>query len=148
MSVTIEQIEAEHKKLAEMIATLKASQPSLLLLPESSIELRPGEHYAGILLGDDSQPHQHIVLLPGEIEEADFQKAKEFAAQAGGELPTRREQSLLFANLKQHFQAAWYWSGEEHSASRAWGQYFLHGNQYYGNKSYEARARAVRRFPL
>lgn len=66
--------------------------------------MKTGEQYAGILLGKDGTPDQHIFLLPGEAESIKWQAAKDWAASAGGDLPTRREQSLLFANLKEAFQ--------------------------------------------
>lgn len=109
--------------------------------------LKAGEQYAGIILGKDGQPDHHLVLLPGEAEGVSWAKAKEFAKKAGGELPTRREQSLLFANLKECFQPRWYWSNEEHASDStcAWTQNFNYGYQYYDRKSDEHRARAIRR---
>jgi hypothetical protein len=109
--------------------------------------LKAGELYAGLILGKDGQSDHHLVLLPGEAESVTWAKAKEFAKKAGGELPTRREQSLLFANLKQHFQPRWYWSSEEHASDStfAWVQYFSYGFQISNLKSSENRARAIRR---
>jgi Protein of unknown function (DUF1566) len=46
------------------------------------------------------------------------------------------------------FDEAWYWSSSQSSAGGAWGQDFNNGNQDSDDKSFEARARAVRRFPL
>ncbi|MGV7210461.1 DUF1566 domain-containing protein [Oxalobacteraceae bacterium A2-2] len=113
-----------------------------------SESLRPGELYAGLLLGMGTQPNQHIFLLPGSAgKKLTWHEAKEWAAKAGGELPTRREQSLLFANLQEAFQPAWYWSGEQHETfpEHAWGHNFLNGLQG-GDHVYSiARARAVRR---
>lgn len=109
--------------------------------------LKKGEHYAGIILGKDGDPDHHLILLPSEAESVNLEAAKKFAAKAGGELPTRREQSLLYTNLKEQFQERWYWSGEQHAADSgcAWGQDFSNGNQVYNLKSYAGRARAVRR---
>ena len=81
--------------------------------------LKPEEHYAGIILGKDGEPDHHLILLAGEAESVNWAQAKDFAAKAGGELPTRREQSLLFANLKEQFQPRWYWSGEQHASYSA-----------------------------
>ena len=127
----------------------------------AGIELQPGERYAGVLLNEDGTPSHHVVLLPGDAEDVTWQAALDWAKQAGGELPNRREQSLLFANgelpnrreqsllfanAKSAFEAAWYWSGEAHEdGSYAWGQDFNGGGQGYDHKSYEGRARAVRR---
>ncbi len=109
--------------------------------------LKPGEQYAGIILGQDGEPDHHLILLPGQATNVKWDAAREFAQNAGGELPTRREQALLFANLKGEFEPRWYWSGEQHAARSdfAWLQYFLNGYQYSTHKSYEGRARAVRR---
>lgn len=107
--------------------------------------LKAGEHYAGIILGKDCEPDHHLILLPDDAESVTWEKAKEFAVKAGGELPTRREQSLLFANLKEQFQPRWYWSGEQHVSDYAWIQYFGHGCQGGYRKGYDYRVRAVRR---
>ena len=112
--------------------------------------LKPEEHYAGIILGKDGEPDHHLILLAGEAESVKWAQAKDFAAKAGGELPTRREQSLLFANLKEQFQPRWYWSGEQHASDSdcAWIQNFYDGSQYDNHKNYDYRARAVRRLVI
>lgn len=111
--------------------------------------LKKGEHYAGILLGKNGEPDQHIILLPGQAAGLTFQQAQEFAAKAGGELPTRREQALLFANLKEEFEASWYWSGEQPADTRfAWFQSFGIGVQNDYCTYDTCRARAVRRITI
>lgn len=122
---------------------LKSLQTAAIPLPI----LKEGERWAGILLNADGTPSHHVILLPGEAESVTWAQAKKWAKKAGGELPTRREQSLLFANLKDQFQSAWYWSGEPHAAHAdyAWLQVFGYGTQSYGHKGYDFRARAVRR---
>lgn len=112
--------------------------------------LKKGEKYAGIITGKDGAPDHHLILLPGEAEGATFAGAQEFAKLAGGDLPTRREQSLLFANCKEEFQPRWYWSGEQHATDSdyAWVQHFNHGFQHLWLKVYGYRARAVRRIPI
>lgn len=109
--------------------------------------LKNGECYAGIILGKDGASDHHLILLPGQATDVTFQQAKEFAAKAGGELPTRREQSLLFANLKEEFEERAYWSGAQRASGSdfAWYQNFGNGSQFYGHMSSELRARAVRR---
>ena len=111
--------------------------------------LKKGELYAGIILGKDGEPDYHLILLPGEAESVNWKDAKKFAVKAGGELPTRSEQSLLYTNLKEEFQERWYWSGEQHASysDYSWYQYFVNGYQYCDRKgnSYYYRARAVRR---
>ena len=107
-----------------------------------------GGIYAGISRGVDGAPDEHLVLLPGEAVDVNWGAAGAFAASVGGELPTRAEQALLFASLKDQFEPRWYWSGEQAGPSFAWGQNFLNGNQLNDNRSYEGRARAVRRLPI
>ena len=107
-----------------------------------------GGIYAGISRGVNGAPDQHLVLLPGEGDDVDWEAAGAFAASVGGELPTRAEQALLFANLKDQFKPSWYWSCEQAGPSTAWLQGFYYGNQYDGYRSYEGRARAVRRLPI
>ena len=107
-----------------------------------------GGIYAGISCGVDGAPDQHLVLLSGDADDVDWEAAGAFAASVGGELPTRAEQALLFANLKDQFEPRWYWSGEQAGPSLAWGQGFFSGGQFSGSRSYEGRARAVRRLPI
>lgn len=111
-------------------------------------ELVKGEVYAGILL-QDSKPAHHLVLLPGETK-AKWNEAIAWAKKQGGELPTRKEQALLFANAAEHFQQNWYWSGEQYAgnADCAWGQDFGNGYQDYFHESGVYTARAVRRAPI
>ncbi|MYM25749.1 DUF1566 domain-containing protein [Duganella sp. FT135W] len=112
--------------------------------------LREGELYAGLILGKDGEPDYHLFLLPNKAEGLAWDKAKAFAAAAGGELPTRREQSMLFANLKEEFEPRWYWSGEQHASnpSDAWSQGFYDGSQIYYHKDNEGRVRVVRRLVI
>ena len=113
--ITLEDIKAEQTKIAEMIAAFeKQSEDSVLFFPEITINLQPGEQYAGIIIGKDGEPSYHLILLPEQHECTTWKKASEWAKQQGGSLPTRREQSLLFANLKDQFEKDWYWSNETH----------------------------------
>ena len=112
--------------------------------------LGDGELYAGLILGKDGMPDHHLVLLPGEAEEVSWAAARDWAASAGGELPTRRELALLYANLREHFQRVWYWSCEpqEPRAQLVWGQNFTSGIQTMYGRPFRGRARAVRRLPI
>eukprot|EP01133_Synstelium_polycarpum_P018282 gene18282-21875_t len=109
-----------------------------------------GGIYAGITRGVDGGPDQHLVLVEGEGVDLSWSAAGAWAESVGGSLPTRAEQALLFANLKDQFKSDWYWSGEQYgpSSSYAWLQHFYGGYQGYGLLSYEGRARAVRRLPI
>jgi hypothetical protein len=114
--------------------------------------LKPGEHYAGIILGKNGDPDHHVILLPAKDDKSmNWKTAQDMAKKAGGVLPSRREQSLLFANCKEEFKPDWYWSGEEYAqtTAAAWCQNFNYGIQglIYKDGSY-CRARAVRRLVI
>lgn len=121
-----------------------AAAPQTITLPI----LADGEAYAGLILNEDGTPAHHVILLAGDGGNLTFKQAQKFAADAGGELPTRREQSLLFANCKPHFKADWYWSGELDGSEYAWCQYFGYGFQDSNDLNGKLRARAVRRLPI
>lgn len=114
-------------------------------------ELNEGEINAGLMMGLDGKPTHWVILLPGDKDDGNWQEAADWAKEKGGELPTRNEQSLLFANTKPEFKRDWYWSCETHAAESewAWYQFFGNGNQRYGRKSDDScRARAVRRISV
>lgn len=151
MTITLESIKAEHNKVAEMIAAFEAQAATAYHPPEATIDLRPGEHYAGIIVGKDGEPSHHVILMAEQpTDNLNWEAALDWAKRIGGELPTRREQALLYANCKEQFEGTWYWSSEQHAAhsASAWFQYFAHGDQSYHYKSGELRARAVRRLTL
>jgi hypothetical protein len=113
--------------------------------------LKTDEIYAGLILGKDGQPDYHLALLPAKSDkDLNWNDAMAWAKTTGGDLPTRREQSLLFANSKEHFESRWYWSNAQHAdySDYAWLQDFGTGVQDDGHESGEARARAVRRFSI
>lgn len=150
-AVTIEMIQAKQTELAAMIAQLQATPTQIsttIYIEEETFDLAPGEHYAGAALDANGQHMHHLVLMAAKPEEnLTWPAALEWAEEAGGALPTRQEQALLFANCKPHLAPSWHWSCEEHEteASYAWSCDFYGGNQYYGRKSYEGGAVAVRR---
>ena len=148
MSITIEEIKAAQAKVNEMIAAYESEAATSYGAPEANIILKPGEHYAGLLLDDKGNPSHHLILLPGEADDITWSNAQAWARGQGGELPTRREQSLLFANLKGEFQPAWHWSCEANGNASAWIQDFNYGNQIYYYQVNELRARAVRRLSI
>jgi len=147
-TITLDDIKATQNRLAEMIASLEAQQQARTFdIPASSIGLQPGEHYAGIVLGHNDEPSYHLILLPGEAESVTHDAALKWAEEARGELPNRREQALLYANLKSEFAEAWYWSSVLHESDPdyAWCQYFDDGYQGSLDRGSLLRARAVRR---
>ena len=151
-TVTLDAIEAEHQRIGQLIEQFKQqSATAVYHFPEALITLQPGEDYAGLIIGKDGEPSYHLVLLPGDENDIPWDKAMAWAGQQGVEfvasLPTRREQSLLFANLKEQFKERCYWSSEAHESASgyAWCQLFSNGYQYLYHEGYELRSRPVRR---
>lgn len=112
--------------------------------------LQEGELYAGLILGRQGEPDHHLILLPGRAADVSWPLAQDWAAARGGVLPTRRELALLFANLREEFDRAWYWSSEQHEtrAQLVWGQNFASGIQTVYGRPFRGNARAVRRVPI
>ncbi|MGS1116901.1 DUF1566 domain-containing protein [Castellaniella sp. UC4442_H9] len=149
-TVTLESIQAEQARVNGLIdAYVRQQAPTSYGIPQATIELAAGEQYAGIVLDDDGQPSHHLILLAGDEEDLNHENALAWAKGVGGDLPTRHEQSLLFANLRG-FQPAAYWSAETHAkeSSYAWSQSFSHGSQTYFRKNLRLRAVAVRRLVI
>ncbi|KVF35747.1 DUF1566 domain-containing protein [Burkholderia vietnamiensis] len=156
MTTTLAAIQAAQSKLADDHARINAMIDELKKLPRATeyrveavtIPLAAGERFAGPILDEDGALSHYLILLPGEAEDVTWDQAREWAEQQGGELPSRREQSLLFTNLQGEFESAWYWSGEPHESDSgwAWCQSFHDGDQYGYQQSNQLRARAVRRF--
>ena len=112
-------------------------------------KLADGEIYVGTI-GDALGNLHHVILLPGDNDDATHEAQIEWAKSIGGDLPSRIEQAMLWANHRDLFQKDWYWSNETHHAESgwAWNQNFLNGIQYYDTRNTELRARAVRRLPI
>jgi hypothetical protein len=128
-----------------VISVLKAAPPA----QTPTLEINPGERYAGLVLDAvTGLPSHHLVLLPGEAAGMSWEDASKWAKEQGGDLPTRQEQSLLFANLISEFQPEWYWSGEKASTGGAWYQGFYSGHQARISLGNELRVRAVRRLSV
>jgi hypothetical protein len=146
--ITLDAIKAAQEQLANMIAAYEATIPRIFAIPRVEIEINSGEHYAGIVLSETGAPSYHLILMSDQARDIQWDKAVEWVASIGGDLPTRSEQALLYANLKNKFDATLYWSREQYAAdtSRAWSQDFDGGGQDNDRTSYEGgRARAVRR---
>ena len=111
--------------------------------------MNEGETYIGFISDHKGEGH-HVILLPGDAEDLEWQQAVEWAEKQGGDLPTRVEQALLWANHQDQFKKDWYWSNETHrrESGWAWCQYFGNGHQDRYGKDCEFRARAVRRLPI
>lgn len=130
----------------------KIDSPNEIGLPPGIGESWMGGIYAGISRGESGDPDAHVVLLTNEPDkDLNWNDAVEWAKAIGdgARLPTRFESALLYANLHDQLNTdEWHWTGTLHSDSDAWSQLFHDGNQGDFSKSYEVRARAVRRFPL
>ena len=106
--------------------------------------------YAGVARGYNDELDGILEVLDEAPKSLAWEDAKKWAAEAGGRLPTRKEQALLFANVPELFKEEAYWSCEPFAGneSSAWFQNFTDGYQSYGLKASKLRARAVRRLPL
>lgn len=118
----------------------------------STFPLAEGEVYAGLSRDPDTGAWHHVVLLPAlPDKDLGWQAAIDWARSVGGELPTRWESALLYANCRQTIDLDyWYWTSTPFAGDEraAWGQSFDYGNQSYGHKAYTGRPRAVRRVPV
>ena len=149
MNIILQEIKEQQCKVAEMIAEfeantkLSAAFPITLNFPV----LHAGEQYVGAIVSANGAKREHIILLPGEIESANWQSAMEWAASIGGYLPDRCEMALLFSMMKDQFKPEWYWTCEQSAANPdfAWMQNFDSGHQDDNRKSVGYRAHAVRR---
>ncbi|AYQ38309.1 MULTISPECIES: DUF1566 domain-containing protein [Burkholderia cepacia complex] len=114
-------------------------------------QLAEGEIYVGIVANTAGELH-HVILLPGDNDDASWQAQVEWARSIGGDLPTRVEMLFLLENHRDQFQPDGYWSNQPDTdpgySGWAWFQYFTSGRQYYGLQGLELRARAVRRLPI
>ena len=128
---------------------------ALATLPALGAEY-DGGLFAGLITRKDGT-HVAVILLPAKTEEClTWDAATAWAAEAGGELPTRPIAALLYANAKGQFTPDWYWTadtldvdtGEQRHASCAWYCSFYDGDQTSNRKSYEGLARAVRCIPV
>ena len=149
MEVTLELVQAKQAELAQMIERLSTPNVAAklhLVFPEVDIELSEGERYAGPVLDDDGMVKHHLVLLAARPDvDLNWKAAQAWAEEAGGTLPDRQEQALLFANCKAALPQRWCWSSEAEGSSYAWCCLFSYGTQRYRGTSYEGCAVAVRR---
>lgn len=112
-------------------------------------KIAANEVNAGLIMGKHGAPSHWLIDVNAE-QEGSFAESLEFAKKNNLDLPTRREQSLLFANAADRFQKRWYWSKEEYAglSDSAWVQDFGYGGQGYDRKGTRGLARLVRRVPI
>lgn len=122
---------------------------TLAALPKVGETLATGT-FAGIITQQDGT-HVAVILLPNQAEDLTWQAAMDWAAEQGGQLPTRPIAAMLLANVNAKLQSAdWHWTNETqfNSASYAWYCTFYDGYQITIHKSYQGCAVAVRLIPL
>ncbi len=111
--------------------------------------LAAGEIYVGAS-GDQHGNLHHVILLPGDNEDATWQEQLDWAKSIGGDLPNKVELAMLWNTCRDQFQRDWYWSNQEWEMDpgSAWCQVFTNGYQYDTHEGALLRARAVRRLPI
>lgn len=115
-----------------------------------------GGIYAGTMRSVNGAPYDYYLIVhPEDRDPVNWQGALDWARGLSREdhkfdLPSRREQAVMFGNVPELFQKEWYWSGEQHAerSEYAWMQGFTVGSQGYGHQGGKDRARAVRRVPI
>ncbi|KVF49535.1 DUF1566 domain-containing protein [Burkholderia cenocepacia] len=126
---------------------MNAPTPTAVSVPQ----LAEGEIYVGIVTNTAGEQH-HVVLLPGDNDDASWQAQMEWAKSIGGDLPTRIEMIFLLENHRDEFEPDAYWSNQPDTdpgySGWAWSQFFHDGDQGSYRQATELRARAVRRLSI
>jgi hypothetical protein len=149
--ITLQDIKQKQDEIGAMIAAFESYKDEKISFPAITLSLEPGEKNAGLILGKDGESNYFLVLLPDIAADINWNDAVKWAKKLNSKhetsLPNRREQSLLFANLKDDFEERAYWSSEQHASysDSAWSQHFYNGGQSYWHKDLLFQARAVRR---
>jgi len=149
--ITLQEIKQKQDEIGAMIAAFESYKDEKISFPATTLSLEPGEKNAGLILGKDGEPDYFLILLPDTAADINWNDAVKWAKKLNSKhessLPNRREQSLLFANLKDDFEERAYWSSDQHASSSdcAWYQSFGSGYQNYWTKDDQFQARAVRR---
>lgn len=108
-----------------------------------------GETVSGANCDWDGQANTKA-LLADDTSHPAAEKAAAVSADGHSDfyLPSKRESALLYANLPDEFESAWYWTSTQRSASDAVTQCFGHGYQSSNSKDSTFRVRAVRRLTI
>ncbi|RQS29432.1 MULTISPECIES: DUF1566 domain-containing protein [unclassified Burkholderia] len=120
---------------------------SAIALPETAED----EIYVGIVANTAGELH-HVILLPGDNDDASWQAQMEWAQSIGGDLPTRIEMLFLLENHRGEFERDAYWTCQPDTdpgySGWAWCQSFYNGSPYDPGQYGRLRARAVRRLSI
>jgi hypothetical protein len=149
--ITLLEIKQKQDEIGAMIAAFESYKDEKISFPAITLSLEPGEKNAGLILGKDGETDYFLILLPDTATDINWNDAVKWAKKLNSKhetsLPNRREQSLLFANLKDDFEERAYWSSEQHASNSvcAWCQHFVIGSQNHWHKGLQLQARAVRR---
>ena len=148
-AITLETIKARQDELAAMIAAFNAAKATITI-PAATIELKPGEQYAGLVLKDDGTPSHHLVLLGALPDQRmTWQQAKDWVWSINGAQPTQHEAALIRVHCRNYIEPGGYWLDEsDRDPDYAWVYYFSTCGQYCIQKSRDAFAIAVRRIPI
>lgn len=105
--------------------------------------------FAGLVTLPDGT-HHAVVLLPARpAARLPWKQAMDWAARAGGRLPSRPIAALLYANACKTIEPDWYWTNETEGSSYAgYCDFYRGGTQGCTSRSAEGCAVAVRLIPL
>ena len=144
--VTLAAVKAKQSELTEMIQKLE--QASLTIKIEGrTIELQPGERYAGARLDPQGRHLHHVIVMAARpSKKLEWKEALTWGSQAGGAVGSPEEYALVKANCPDLLTESWYWTGKEYEgdASYAW-TFFSLGYTSDDRKSAAGGALAFRR---
>jgi hypothetical protein len=77
MTITLQNIKEQQSKLAEMITTFEANEKLSAAFPITINfpTLNAGEQYVGAIISANGAKREHIILLPSEVEDSNWQAA-------------------------------------------------------------------------
>ena len=136
------------REMMEAITAYNAAKTTITV-PAATIELQPGEQYAGLVLKDGTPSHHLVLMAERPDQRMPWQQAKDWVWSINGAQPTQHEAVLIHVHCRNYIEPGGYWLSEsDRDPAYAWVYYFSTGSQYCIQKSMEARAIAVRRIPI
>jgi hypothetical protein len=147
-AITIEAIEEKQSELGNLIQQFKRqSLGANIKINGRTIELQPGERYAGAKLdAQGNHLHDVIVMAARPSGKLNFRATQEWAESVGGDASSPEEFALIKANCADLLTEPWYWTNKPHTdASYAW-DFDSNGDTRIHYKSAAGGALAVRRF--